>query len=327
MERQLLGLLIKINPGIFLNINKEDQMYVVTGATGKTGRLVTESLLAKGNEVRAIGRNADHLRPLIEKGAEAFVGSVSESAAMLEAFQGAKAVYLMIPPNYGTEDPRGYQNEVGRAYVNAIHRTGIAYAVNLSSIGAQLSKGTGPISGLHDVEQRLNQLRDLNIVHLRAAFFMENLLSSIPLIQSRNIIGMPIRKDLRIPMIDTRDIAEVAAQLLLRLDFSGKSSRELLGAADISMEEATQIIGRSIGKNDLSYVQFTYEQAEQAMRSMGMSQAVARSIGEMSRAFNEKRVHPLEKRKAENTTPTSFEQFAAGFAEIYRAQERIHPAA
>ena len=247
--------------------------------------------------MRAIGRNADHLRPLIEKGAEAFVGSVSESASMLEAFQGAKAVYLMTPPNYGTEDPRGYQNEVGKAYANAIHHSGIAYAVNLSSIGAQLSRGTGPISGLHDVEQRLNQLKDVNIVHLRAAFFMENFLTCIPLIQSRNIIGMPIRKDLRIPMIDTRDIAEVAVQLLLRLDFSGKSNRELLGAADISMEEATQIIGRAIGKSDLSYVQFTYELAEQAMRSMGISQAVARMINEMNRAFNEKRVHPPGKTK------------------------------
>ena len=302
-------------------------MYVITGATGKTGRLVAESLLARGNKVRAIGRNAEHLRPLVEKGAEAFVGSVAESKTMIEAFEDAHAVYLMTPPDYQAEDPRGYQNNVGKAYAEAIRESGVAYAVNLSSVGAHLSKGTGPISGLHDVEQHLNQLRNLNVVHLRAAFFMENFLSSIPLIKSRNIIGMPLQKDLKIPMIDTGDIAEYAARLLLRLDFSGQSIRELLGAGDYSMEQTTRMIGKAIGKDDLAYVQFAYEQAEQAMIAMGLSPAVARSLSEMNRAFNEGRVRPQEARNAENTTPTTFEKFAACFAAMYRSQDRVTPAA
>jgi uncharacterized protein YbjT (DUF2867 family) len=302
-------------------------MYVITGATGKTGRLITESLLAKGNKVRAIARKTEHLRPLVDMGAEAFVGSVSESEAMIEAFQGANAAYLMTPPNYTAEDPRGYQNDVGKAYADAIRQSGMAYAVNLSSLGAHLSKGAGPISGLHDVEQHLNQLRDLNVVHLRAAFFMENFLSSIPLIKSQNIIGMSLQKDLKIPMIDTGDIAEYASRLLLRLDFSGQSTCELLGAGDCSMEEATRTIGKAIGKDDLSYVQFTYDQAEQAMIAMGISSAVARSLSEMNRAFNEGRVRPREERNSENTTPTTFEKFAACFAAMYRSQDRITPAA
>ncbi len=302
-------------------------MYVITGATGKTGRLVTESLLAKGNKVRAIGRSEEHLRSLVDKGAEAFAGSVSESKAMIEAFQGANAAYLMTPPNYTAEDPHGYQNDVGKAYATAIRQSGVPYAVNLSSIGAHLAEGTGPISGLRDVEQRLNQLQNLNVVHLRAAFFMENFLSSIPLIKSRNIIGMSLQKDLKIPMIDTGDIAEYASRLLLRLDFSGQSTRELLGAGDYSMEEATRIIGKAIGKDDLSYVQFTYAQAEQAMIAMGISPAVARSLSEMNRAFNEGRVRPQEERNAENTTPTTLDKFAACFAAMYRSQDRITPAA
>lgn len=302
-------------------------MYVITGATGKTGRLITESLLAKGNRVRAIGRSAERLQPLVDKGAEAFVGSVSDSKAMIEAFQGAKAAYLMTPPNYTAEDPRGYQIEVGKAYADAIQKAGIAYAVNLSSVGAHVPEGAGPISGLHDVEQLLDQLQDLNVVHLRAAFFMENFLSSIPLIKSRNIIGMSIQKDLKIPMIDTGDIAEYASGLLQRLDFSGHSTRELLGAGEYSMEEATRIIGRAIGKEDLSYVQFTYEQAEEAMMAMGISAAVARSLSEMNRAFTEGRVRPQEERNAENTTPTTLEKFAACFAAMYRSQDLIAPAA
>ena len=122
-------------------------------------------------------------------------------------------------------------------------------------------------------------------------------------------------------MIATRDIAEVAAQLLLDLGFSGHSTRELLGQRDITMEEATRILGKAIGKGDLGYVQFPYEQAEQAMVALGLSQDVARSVNEMDRALNEERVRPLEKRSAANTTPTSFEQFAERFAAVYRSQE------
>ena len=297
-------------------------MYVITGATGNTGGLIAESLLAKGNKVRVIGRKTERLRHLVDKGAEAFIGSVSDSAAMIEAFKGAQAVYLMTPPNYTAENPRDYQNSVGKAYADAIRRTGVAYAVNLSSIGAYLSEKAGPISGLHDVERQLNQLSGLNIVHLRAAYFMENFLSNINLIKTQNAIGSPLRKDLKIPMIDAWDIGEFAAKLLLRLDFSGQSTRELLGPAYISMEEAARIIGKAIGKENLNYLQFTYEQAEQAMTAGGFSQAVARSISEMCRAFNEGRVQLLEQRSKENTTTTSFEKFADCFAAMYRAEDR-----
>ena len=296
-------------------------MYVVTGATGNTGRAIAETLLAKGKKVRAIGRNAEHLQSLVAKGAEAFVGSVTDTSAMLRAFQGAEAVYVLIPPNYATENFRAYQNEVGKAYANAIRQAEIPYIINLSSVGAHLSQGAGPISGLYDVEQQLNQLQKVNIVHLRPGFFMENLFFNLDLIRNQNINGTPLRGDLLIPMIATRDIAQVAAQLLLSLDFSGQSTKELLGQRDISMQEATRIIGKAIGKEGLPYVQFPYEQAEQAMVAMGLSQDVARSLNEMDRGLNEERVRPLEKRTATNTTPTSFEQFAESFAAAYRFQE------
>jgi len=296
-------------------------MYVVTGATGNTGRVVAETLLAKGKKVRVIGRNTGNLQSLVDKGAEAIVGSVADSSTMLHAFQGAQAVYALVPPNYATENFRAYQNEVGSAYSSAIRQAGVPFVVNLSSVGAHLSQGAGPISGLYDVEQQLNQLHGVNIVHLRAGFFMENLSFSLDLIRNQNINGSPLRPDLPIPMIATRDIAQVATQLLLSMDFSGHSTRELLGQRDISMREATRIIGKAIGKDQLAYVQFSYEQAEQTMMAMGLSQDVARSLSEMDRALNEERVRPLEERTAANTTPTSFEQFADSFAAVYRGQE------
>ena len=65
-------------------------MYVVTGATPNTGRVIAETLLAKGEKVRAIGRDAEHLQSLVEKRAEAFVGSVTDGSAMRRAFQGQR---------------------------------------------------------------------------------------------------------------------------------------------------------------------------------------------------------------------------------------------
>jgi uncharacterized protein YbjT (DUF2867 family) len=296
-------------------------MYVVTGATGNTGKVIAETLLAKGKKVRAIGRKAEHLQPLVEKGAEAFVGSVTDGSAIGRAFQGAEAAYLMVPPNYSAENSRAHQNEVGKTYVSAIRQAGIPFVINLSSVGAHLSQGAGPISGLYDVEQQLNQLQGVNIVHLRPGFFMENHFFNLDLIRNQNSNGTPLKGDLPIPMIATRDIAEVAAQLLLNLGFSGKSTRELLGQRDVTMSEATRIIGKAIGKEDLAYVQFPYEQAEKAMIAMALSPDTARSLVEMDRALNEGRVRPLERRTAANTTPTSIEQFAETFAAVYRHHE------
>jgi len=271
-------------------------------------------------KVRAIGRSRERLQSLVDRGAEAFVGSVTDVSAIQDAFQGAEAVHLLIPPDKEAENFRAYQNKVGKAYASAIRQARIPYVVNLSSVGAHLSEGAGPISGLYDVEQLLNELTGTNIVHLRAAFFMENFFFSLDLIRNQSINGSALKGDLPIPMIATRDIAEVAAQLLLSLAFSGQSTRELLGQRDISMQEATQIIRKAIGKEELAYVQFLYAQAEQAMVGMGMSPDVARSLCEMDRALNEGRVRPLEKRSAANTTPTTFEQFAQGFAAAYRSQ-------
>jgi uncharacterized protein YbjT (DUF2867 family) len=296
-------------------------MYVIVGATGHIGRTIAETLLAEGKKVRVVGRSPERLQPLIEKGADAFVGSVTDRVGMGRAFQGAGAAFVMVPPNSAAQNFRAYQKNIGETYTKAIRQAGVSHIVNLSSVGADLAEGAGPISGLHDVEQQLDQLENTHIVHLRPGFFMENLYFSLDLIRHRNINGSSLRGDLLIPMIATRDIAEVAAQLLLQLQFSGHSIRELLGQRDVSMQEATRIIGKAIGKPDLPYVQFPYSQAEEAMVGMGFSQDVARSLSEMDRALNEGRVRPLEGRSPANTTPTSIEQFAEIFGAVYRNQE------
>lgn len=95
-------------------------MYVITGATGHTGRAIVETLLAEGKPVRAVARSAEHLKPLAAKGAEPFAGSLEDADAMARAFSGAEAVYTLVPPNFTAPDFRAYQNRVGETVATAI---------------------------------------------------------------------------------------------------------------------------------------------------------------------------------------------------------------
>jgi uncharacterized protein YbjT (DUF2867 family) len=293
-------------------------MYVITGATGNTGRRIAEKLLASGKQVRVIGRNANRLQSLVDKGARAFVGSLEDKLFLFDAFQGATAAYVMIPPDYQAENLRACQNQIGEAITAALIRAEVKYVVNLSSLGAHLPEGTGPILGLHDQEQRLNKLEGVNIVHLRPTYFMENLFIQIPMIQAMGINGTAIRGDQKFPVIATQDIAAIASEHLLNLDFTGVSVRELLGPKDLSMNEMTDILGEALGREDLPYVQFPYEEAQQGMTNAGLSTDFARAIVELNKGINEGIFNECVPRSEENTTGTSFNEFAKTFTVVYQ---------
>ncbi|HWR71615.1 MAG TPA: NAD(P)H-binding protein, partial [Nitrospirota bacterium] len=203
-------------------------MYTIVGATGKVGSKIAMILLRMGENVRMISRNEERLKPFVAQGATPFVGDVTDTEFLTSAFSEAEAVFVMIPPHYGTPDFGAYQDAIGQSITTAVQQAKMRYVVNLSSVGAELPEGTGPISGLHRQEERLNRIPGLNVLHIRAAYFMENLLMNIPLIRSSGIMGSAILGDLNIPMIATTDIAEEAAERLLNRDFSGTSIQYLL---------------------------------------------------------------------------------------------------
>jgi uncharacterized protein YbjT (DUF2867 family) len=293
-------------------------MYAIVGATGNTGRLIADRLLTEGKPVRVIGRNAEKLQSLVAKGAGPFVGSVLDASFLERAFAGVTAIYAMTPPSPQEPDFRAYQNRVGEAIVTAVREAGVRHVVQLSSMGADRATCTGPVLGLRDLEQRLDRLSDVHILHLRPTYFMENLLGSIPGLRQMGVLGGPLQPDVVFPMIATRDIAMHAAERLLSLDFSGHDVQELLGERDITMQEVTPILGRAIGKPDLQYVRFPYADVEKGMIAMmGLSPDVARSYVELGRAINDGMLSGVV-RSARNTTPTTIEQFAPVFAAIYR---------
>jgi uncharacterized protein YbjT (DUF2867 family) len=296
-------------------------MYAVTGATGNTGKIVAQRLLDAGKQVRAIGRDVKRLETLKAAGAETFVCDLTDAAALSRAFAGVKAAYVMIPPNMSAKDYRAFQDQVTAAVSSALAAARVEYAVTLSSYGADKDAKTGPVLGLHKMEQSINAIKDLNVLHQRASYFMENTFAQAGIIHAMQTAAGPVRPGLKIPMIATRDIGEAAAERLLHLDFEGKQARELLGRSDLTMIEVARIIGQAIGKPDLTYVQISDEQFRAAVLQMGLPADFVNLILEMVAAMNSGHMRALEARSPQNTTPTSYATFVTEeFVPLYKGQ-------
>ncbi|MEW6734319.1 MAG: SDR family NAD(P)-dependent oxidoreductase [Acidobacteriota bacterium] len=286
-------------------------MYAITGASGQTGKRIAEQLLKAGKKVRVIGRNIKSLASLEKQGAQPFVCDLTDSQRLKEAFSGVQAIYAMEPPNISSLDYRAFQDQVVDAMASAIVAAGVPFAVTLSSLGADKSAGTGMIVGQYYLEQVFNQIDSLNVMHLRAGYFMENTIAQVFIYKAIGVTGGPIKADLKLPMIATHDIADVATNELLQLNFVGSNTRELHGEMDITMTEAMAIFGRAIDVPDLTYNHLTDTEVSAALLQMGMSENVTGLILELAAAYNSGHVCALQPRSERTTTPTSYEQFVA----------------
>ncbi|MCI0494558.1 NmrA family NAD(P)-binding protein, partial [candidate division KSB1 bacterium] len=239
---------------------------------------------------------------------------------LAKALEGATAVYAMIPPNFKTNDYRGYQNQIAENIAVAIEKSGVKYIVTLSSVGAHLPEKAGVVQGLGDFEQRLNQINGLNVLHLRPTYFMENTLGQVGMIKMMGFMGSPVKADLKFPIVATKDIAEVAAKKMLSLDFKGTGNvHYILGSRDVTYNEIAQVFGKAIGKPDLKYMEATYQDAKFGMmQGWGVTENVADAMNEFAKSMNEGKVLSDTKRTPANTTPTSLEEFAHVFAHVYQ---------
>lgn len=295
-------------------------MYVILGATGNTGKIVVERLLAEGQKVRVVGRNAERLQKFSAAGAEPFVTDVGDGRRLTEAFTGAKAVYAMIPPDLKSKNLLAESKQITDSIAAALQKAGVKYVVALSSIGADKPDKTGPVLGLRKLEEKLNGIPGLNVLYLRAGYFMENTLGQAGTIHAIGKTAGPLRGDLKVPMIATHDIGEAAAAALKKLDFTGHQTRELQGQRDLTMSEVAAIIGKAIGKPDIEYSQLPDAQVVPVLMQLGMSESVASLLLEMSHALNSGYMKALETRSAKTTTLTSYEDFVAKvFLPVYQS--------
>lgn len=276
-------------------------------------------MLDAGQEVRALGRSEAKLSELASAGAQLRVGDVADHAFLADAFTGAGAIYTLLPHDPRSAHYHAEQDRQGEAIVAAVRAAGVPHVVCLSSVGADLPSGTGFIASLHAQEQRLRALGDTNVLVLRAGAFFENFYEVVDVIRHQGVNADAVAPDAPIPMIATRDVAEVAARALAARDWRGFVVRELLGQRDLSYAEATRIVGERIGVPALEYVQLSDAQMAGALIQMGVSESFAALHVECARALSEGTVRSREGRTPQNTTPTRFEDFADELAQAYLA--------
>jgi uncharacterized protein YbjT (DUF2867 family) len=299
-------------------VTMADAVTVVFGATGHVGGVIAERLLAAGRKVRVVARSADRLAALGKRGAEVVVGDASEPALARRATAGAGAAYVLLPPHFGPGFS-AFQDRTIAALADALEANRVGHAVVLSSIGADLPSGNGPVAGLHRLEQRLDRIAGLNRLHLRPGYFFDNHLQAVGMVKGLGLYGSALRADLRMAQLDPRDIGEVAARRLLALDWRGREVLELQGQRDLTMAEVAAVLGKAIGKPDLRYQAFPYPDARAGMVQAGLTEELADLYVDMSRGFNEGRMKAQQPRAAATTTPTAIEAWAERvFAPAFR---------
>lgn len=280
----------------------------VTGATGHVGEAAAALLKAAGHEVREIARSLGTL--------------VEDVPKVTRAFTGADAAFVMLPPDPQALDPRKRADEFGACLAEAVKASGVKRVVFLSSMNAHLKAGTGPILGLHDMEERLNGLGIPQLVHLRPSYFMENHFHAVGFIARQGYYGSPLMADTVLPMIASVDVGTVAAQIMVEEPFNQPRVRELLGSEDFTLPKAARVLGAAIGKPDLKHKQLPYEAARQALIAFRASPGYADAMVELYRHFNDSSIRGTEPRGPRNTTPTTLEQFArTRFEPVYEIAE------
>ncbi|MCX6265785.1 MAG: NAD(P)H-binding protein [Bacteroidetes bacterium] len=293
--------------------------YVVTGATGKIGKIVATELLAKGQKVSVIARNADKLKEFGDLGAECLPGSTYDKNFLIGAFKGADAVFCLMMPDMFAADVLKEQQLIADNFYEAVKVNGVKNVVLLSSVGAHLRKGAGIVDGLGYMEELFLQLKDVNVLNLRPTYFMENTLGLIGTIKQMGIAGTPVKADVKFPMVATKDIGATAAKRLLDLDFKGNTIEFVLGPRDMSYLEVTAIAGQAIGKPELQYIQFPAEDAVKGMVASGFCGGdAARLMVDLAKAINDGTLLNGHIRSAENSTATTYEEFANVFAWVYQ---------
>lgn len=260
----------------------------ITGSLGNVAGPLTKQLLAEGHELTVISSNNDRKKDIEAIGATAAIGSITDESFLAGAFAGADAVFAMTPPNLGLQNIVDNTAAAGKAIVNAVKQAGVNRVVLLSSIGAELDGGTGPIRGLHAIENAYNELEGVNVTFLRAGYFYINFNNSIPMVQHSGILGSNLDPDTKVPLVHPKDIAAAAAEELLK-ETSGTNVRYIV--SDVKTPaEITAAFGKAIGKPELPWIPFSDEDNEQGMVQAGVPAEIASLYTEMGRGLREGKI-------------------------------------
>lgn len=255
----------------------------ITGSLGNIGKPLTQQLVAAGHTVSVVSSQASRKEAITALGASPAIGSITDVDFLTRAFTGADAVFIMIPPNFAATDYSAYTAASGNNYLQAIRNAGVRKVVLLSSIGAHLPSGTGPISGLHQVEQLFNQLVDVSVTILRPGYFYTNFYGNSDMIRHMNILGSNNGAAQTLLMVHPADIADAAAAALQ--DGAKDISIQYIISDEQSNATVANALGSAIGKPELPWVEFTDEDAMNGMLQAGLPQPIAAMYTEMGSAI------------------------------------------
>ncbi|WCK69181.1 NmrA family NAD(P)-binding protein [Agrobacterium tumefaciens] len=233
----------------------------VVGATGRVGAKLTRNLLKAGHQVRALSRGGPALGAMVELGAEPFLGSFDTGEGDLDQFfQGADAAFLMVKTDWNNIE--GHYPAVAKRFVYALEKSSVKLAVNLTAMGSDVKGKTGHFECFHDLDEKLNELGNIDLVHLRAAWFMDDVSAWTGPVAKYGRIAWFCKPDLKMPWVATDDIAWLAAKELTNPRGRHRVYLEV-GSEDVSMNELAEIIGKKIGKPvDYRYIETTRKDVE-----------------------------------------------------------------
>ncbi len=253
----------------------------VTTPTGQIGNKLANILLDRQAEVTLIARHPEKVKDLTSRGARVIAGEHSDTAVVEQAVHGADALFWLTPSEMTSHDPLGTARRMAEAGASVIGKHPELHVVQLSSAGAFLPSGTGPIVGLHETEEKF-RAAGKNIVSLRPNEFMENVFFSLPTIVRQDSIYTSTAGSLKAPFIATKDIAEIAAEFLLK-PVDGHHVIDIVGPQEISFDEWAHIAGQAVGKQ-IRLVTVPGEKLKAALIQSGMSPEMAALLVEMEAA-------------------------------------------
>ncbi len=220
--------------------------FAIVGATGRIGSNITRNLLAGGHYVKALSRGGPALDPLVALGAEPFLGSFDTGTGELDkVFQDVDAAFLMVKTDW--DNLHGHYPAVAARFVDALRGSPVRLAVSLTGIGSDVKGNTGHFEGFYNLDQALNQLGEIDLVHLRAGWFMENLVAWTAAIAKHGSIGWSLKPDVDLSWVATQDIADTAFRELTQPTGERRVVREV-GSEDFTMPEVAAMIGREIDR-------------------------------------------------------------------------------
>lgn len=279
---------------------------VVTTPTGNIGRRVAQRLRAAGAAHTLFVRDAGRLDPAERAGARVVEGSLDDGAALRRALDGARALFLVVPPHLTTDDWAAFQRGVGRAAADAVAAAGVERVVFVSSAGAQRDDMYA-VTRLGEVERLLADAVP-HLAVLRPGFFLENFLGAVPTIVGDGAVYLTLPPDRRMPLVATADIGDVAAERLLDAGWRGRHVLGLHGAADVSPAEAVRAFAAALGR-PLRYVQVPASAMRDVLLQAGASAHVADEYPRLMEAIGALD-YVAEPRTAQTTTPTTVESWA-----------------